>query len=270
MAIVLDPRRTEPPAPLQLPNLPKHVAIIMDGNGRWARERGRSRIAGHRAGTENIRKVIERVADYGIRYLTLFAFSTENWNRPRYEVRGLMQLLNYYLRRETMNLHENGIKVVHLGDLSALNGGLQKRVLDAIDFTKNNDRMTLALAWNYGGRAEIVEAVKRIAIAGIPPEEIDESIVSAYLTTADLPDPDLIIRTAGEMRISNFLLWQAAYAELCFVPHYWPDFGPDHIDEALLTYSRRTRRFGAIPAGEQDRGPLNGARENGASTQDRG
>jgi len=239
----------------------------MDGNGRWARERGRSRIAGHRAGTENIRKVIERVADYGIRYLTLFAFSTENWNRPRYEVRGLMQLLNYYLRRETMNLHENGIKVVHLGDLSALNGGLQKRVGEAIELTKSNDRMTLALAWNYGGRAEIVEAVRRIATEGIPPEDIDESVVSDRLTTADLPDPDLIIRTAGEMRISNFLLWQAAYAELCFVPHYWPDFGPDHIDEALLTYSRRTRRFGAIPDDERDPAPVNGPVDNGTNTQ---
>lgn len=270
MAIVLDPRRTEPPAPLQLPNLPKHVAIIMDGNGRWARERGRSRIAGHRAGTENIRKVIERVADYGIKHLTLFAFSTENWNRPRYEVRGLMQLLNYYLRRETINLHENGIRVHHLGDLSALNSVLQKRVLEAIDLTKDNDRMTLSLAWNYGGRADIVAAVKRIAEQGIPPDQIDESVVAANLATAGLPDPDLIIRTAGEMRISNFLLWQAAYAELCFVPHYWPDFGPDHIDEALLTFSRRTRRFGAIPDDEQDSAPPNGAGKNGASPETHG
>lgn len=268
MAIVLDPRRAEPPPPLQLHSLPRHVAIIMDGNGRWAKERGRSRIAGHRAGTENIRKVIERVTDYGVSYLTLFAFSTENWNRPRYEVRGLMQLLNYYLRRETMNLHENGIKVCHLGDLSALNPRLQQRVLEAIDLTKDNDRMTLSLAWNYGGRADIVTAVKRIVEQGIPPQDIDESLVAANLATAALPDPDLIIRTAGEMRISNFLLWQAAYAELCFVPHYWPDFGPTHIDDALLTYSRRTRRFGAIPDEEQDP-PLNGG-SNGSTPQHHG
>ena len=264
MAIVLNSRRTEPPPPLQLPTLPGHVAIIMDGNGRWARERGRSRIAGHRAGTENIRRVIERVADYGIPYLTLFAFSTENWNRPRYEVRGLMQLLNYYLRRETMNLHENGIKVKHLGDLSALNPRLQKLVLEAIDLTSNNERMTLSLAWNYGGRADIVEAVKRIAASGIPPEEIDESVVSAHLATAELPDPDLIIRTAGEMRISNFLLWQAAYSELCFVPAYWPDFDIEHIDDALLTYSRRTRRFGAIPE-EKSGSSTNGAEPGSTS-----
>jgi undecaprenyl diphosphate synthase len=263
MAIVLDSQRTETPPPLQLTRLPQHIAIIMDGNGRWAKERGRSRIAGHRAGTENIRKVIERVADYGIPHFTLFAFSTENWSRPQNEVRGLMQLLSFYLRREAKKLHENGIKVVHLGDLSSLDPRLQRQVNQAIELTRNNTRMTLALAWNYGGRADIVQAVRRIAAEGIRAEDIDESTVSSRLATADIPDPDLIIRTAGEMRISNFLLWQAAYAELSFIPAYWPDFGPNDIDEALITYSQRTRRFGGVPNEERDSETVGADDKNG-------
>jgi undecaprenyl diphosphate synthase len=238
--------RPEPPPLVPLTNVPAHVAIIMDGNGRWAKQRGRPRLYGHRAGTENIRRVIERFADYGVRYLTLFAFSTENWDRPRYEVRGLMTLLSRFLKRETDHLHQNGIRLLHFGDLSPLSAKLQRQVRDAIELTSRNDRMTLAIAFNYGGRAEIVDAVKRIVAEGVPCDEIDEESFSSRLLTSDLPDPDLIIRTAGEMRLSNFLLWQGAYAEFCFLPVYWPDFDIQHIDEALLSFSGRTRRFGGL------------------------
>jgi undecaprenyl diphosphate synthase len=258
--------RPEAPPPLKLPSIPAHVAIIMDGNGRWARQRGRPRLYGHRAGTENIRRVIERFADYGVNYLTLFAFSTENWDRPRYEVRGLMALLSRFLKRETEHLHENGIRLLHFGDLSPLSPKLQRQVGDAIELTSRNDRMTLAIAFNYGGRAEIVEAVRRIVAEGVPADQIDEESFSTRLLTGDLPDPDLIIRTAGEMRLSNFLLWQGAYAEFCFLPVYWPDFDVQHIDEALLSYSGRTRRFGGLIAHEavppHENGHSNG-RHNG-------
>ncbi len=241
-----------PPPPLPLAQLPDHVAIIMDGNGRWARSRGQSRLAGHRAGTENIRRIIQRFADYGVSYLTLYAFSTENWERPRYEVRGLMTLLSRFLKRETRHLHENGIRLLHLGNLDPLSPGLQQQVRDAIGLTKHNERMTLAIAFNYGGRAEIVEAIRSIVASGIPPEEIDEEVVRGHLFTTGLPDPDLIIRTAGEMRISNFLLWQGAYAEFCFTPVFWPDFDIQHIDDALLVYSQRKRRFGGLLPEEED------------------
>ena len=238
---------TETPAPLALTRVPDHVAIIMDGNGRWARSRGRPRIWGHRAGTENVRRVIERFADYNVRYLTLYAFSTENWDRPSFEVRRLMGLLSRFLKRETMNLHKEGIRLVHLGDLSPLNPKLQRQVREAIELTRDNGRMTLAIAFNYGGRAEILEAVRRIVADGVPAEEVNESLFNRYLSTTGLPDPDLIIRTAGELRLSNFLLWQGAYAEFCFTNAYWPDFGVSQIDEALAAYSRRRRRFGGLP-----------------------
>ncbi len=237
----------------------------MDGNGRWARARGRPRLFGHRAGTENIRRVIQRFADYGIPCLTLYAFSTENWERPDYEVRGLMRLLSLFLRRELENLHREGIRLVHLGDLSPLKPKLQQQVREAIELTKDNQRMTLALAWNYGGRAEIVEAVRRIVRDGVPAERIDEALVASYLSTAGLPDPDLVIRTAGEMRISNFLLWQGAYAEFYFTPVYWPDFDIPDVDEALLAYSRRARRFGGLLPGEVDGPPCDpDGRQNGS------
>lgn len=245
-------KREPPPPPLPLSQLPEHVAIIMDGNGRWARSRGLPRLAGHRAGTENLRRVVERFADYGIRYLTLFAFSTENWNRPRREIRGLMQILSRVIKRETMHLHRNGIRLLHLGKLDPLDPELQRLILEAMDLTKDNDRMTLAIAFNYGGRAEIVDAVRRIVAAGVPPERIDDALFTSYLYTAGLPDPDLIIRTAGEMRISNFLIWQGAYAEFCTTPVYWPDFDVHDIDEALLAYSQRKRRFGGLLPEEVD------------------
>ncbi len=241
-----------PPPPLQLERVPSHVAIIMDGNGRWARSRGKPRLAGHRAGTENIRRVISRFADYGVEYLTLYAFSTENWDRPPYEVRGLMRLLSYFLKRETNELHKEGIRLVHIGDLSPLNSRLQQQIRDAVELTKDNTRMTLAIAFNYGGRAEIVEAMRRIAADGIPPEQVSEELVAAYMTTVGLPDPDLVIRTAGEMRLSNFLLWQSAYAEFCSVSTCWPDFDTPHIDDCLLAYSQRRRRFGGLLPDELD------------------
>ena len=239
---------------LDLPRVPQHVAIIMDGNGRWARSRGKPRIAGHRAGTENIRRVIERFAAYDVAYLTLYAFSTENWARPRWEVRGLMALLSRFLRQETQNLHEEGIRLVHIGDLSPLNANLRRQVIEAIELTKDNTRMTLAIAFNYGGRAEIVRAVQRIVADGIPADQIDEELIERYLFTHGLPDPDLIIRTAGELRLSNFLLWQGAYAEFCFTDVYWPDFDIRHIDDALEAYSQRLRRFGGLLPEDVDPG----------------
>ncbi len=257
-------QQPQAPPPLPLSQIPHHVAIIMDGNGRWATARGRPRLAGHRAGTENLRRVIERFADYGVRHLTLYAFSTENWSRPKREVRGLMSILSRVIKRETRHLHKNGIRLLHIGDLDALDPRLQRQVLDAMELTKNNERMTLTIAFNYGGRAEILDAVRRIVADGIPSQRIDEALFAAYLSTAQLPDPDLIIRTAGEMRISNFLLWQGAYAEFCTTPVYWPDFDIHDIDEALLAYSQRKRRFGGLLPEELDYPTPLPAGDNGA------
>jgi len=222
----------------------------MDGNGRWAKERGLSRQAGHRAGTENIRRIIRFLTERGVPYLTLFAFSTENWARPRAEVRALMQLLGRVINREIQELHEEGVRLVHLGHLEHLSPTIRKRVLDAVELTKNNQRLTVAVAFDYGGRAEIVDAVRRIVAEGLPPERIDEERFGSYLYTAGLPDPDLIIRTAGEMRLSNFLIWQSAYAEYYSTPTYWPDFGPEEMEKALQSYSQRERRFGGVEPGE--------------------
>lgn len=226
--------------------IPTHVAIIMDGNGRWAAQRGLSRQAGHRAGTENIRRIIETFAERGVRYLTLYAFSTENWGRPRREVSALIKLLGRVLERELRALHENDVRLLHFGTLDPLSPDLQKKVCDAIELTKGNRGLTVCLAFNYGGRAEIVEAVRRIVREGIPAGDVSEDVVAAHLNTKGIPDPDLIIRTAGEMRLSNFLLWQAAYAEYYSTPTYWPDFGEAEIDRALDAYAHRERRFGGI------------------------
>jgi undecaprenyl diphosphate synthase len=231
---------------------PRHVAIIMDGNGRWAQQRGLGRQAGHRAGTENIRRVLERLGEHRVRYVTLFAFSTENWGRPRREVQGLMRLPSFFLRREIKRLHARGVRLRHLGRLDGLDPQLQKQVREAIELTKENTAMTLAVAFNYGGRSELVDALRRIVASGVPPEEIDEGTVAAYLDTADLPDPDLIIRTGGEMRLSNFLLWQAAYAEYYSTATYWPDFGAEEVDAALAAYANRSRRFGVLPSADSD------------------
>jgi undecaprenyl diphosphate synthase len=223
----------------------------MDGNGRWAQARGKSRQAGHRAGTENIRRVIEAFARQGVQYLTLYAFSTENWSRPRREVSALMRVLALALKNEVENFHKNNIRLLHIGNLGALPPQLQQQVQDALHLTRNNTRMTVCVAFNYGGRDEIVRAVRRIAAERLDPEQITAEALAERLDTAGMPDPDLVIRTAGEMRLSNFLLWQAAYAELYITPVLWPDFGADDVAEALAEYARRTRKFGAVPEAEQ-------------------
>jgi undecaprenyl diphosphate synthase len=237
---------SQEPRLLEIANLPQHVAIIMDGNGRWARERGLSRQAGHRAGTENIRRAIETLARYQVPILTLYAFSTENWSRPKREVQALIRLIGHFIDRELKALDENGVRLRHLGNLDPLPPDLRRRVEEAIEQTKGNDRITVNVAFNYGGRAEIIEAVQRIVRDGVPADRIDEELFSSYLSTAGLPDADLIIRTAGEMRLSNFLLWQSAYAEYYSTPTYWPDFGTEEIERALLAFSQRQRRFGGV------------------------
>jgi undecaprenyl diphosphate synthase len=226
--------------------LPRHVAIIMDGNGRWAKKRGLPRLAGHNAGGDNIRPVVKTFANYGVRYLTLYMFSTENWNRPRIEVTGLLNLLAKKIDRETQAFHQENIRLVHLGRLDRLSQKLRAKVEAAVELTKNNTGLTLCLAFDYGGRDEIAQAARRIASAGIPADNIEESVFARYLYNPDIPDPDLFIRTGGESRISNFLLWQAAYSELYFTPVLWPDFGLKDVEEALSEYKRRQRRFGKI------------------------
>ncbi len=230
--------------------IPDHIGIIMDGNGRWAKQRGLPRIAGHEAGTENIRRITTRAAELGIRYLTLWAFSTENWRRPRDEVEGILNILAKAIESETAELHRQGARLQHIGRLEGLSTELCQSIHDAIDLTRNNSRITLTLAFNYGGRAEIVRAVRAIVAAGIPAEQISEETVSAHLFTAAMPDPDLIIRTSGEYRTSNFLIWQAAYAEYVFSPVLWPDFGPDDLDDAVAEFGRRERRFGGLMSSE--------------------
>ena len=226
--------------------VPTHVAIIMDGNGRWAQQRGLPRLAGHRAGTENIRRIIEAAADHHVRILTLYAFSTENWKRPAEEVRGLMGILRQVIDREAANLLRNGVQLRHVGSLEGLDPRLCERIRYAVDLTRDNDRIVVNVAFNYGGRAEIVEATRRIVRDGVSPTAITEELFASYLYTAGCPDPDLIIRTAGEMRLSNFLLWQAAYAEYWSTPVFWPDFGKEQFHEAIVEYGRRGRRFGAL------------------------
>jgi undecaprenyl diphosphate synthase len=228
--------------------LPRHVAIIMDGNGRWAARRGLPRIAGHERGTDNIRRITYAAGEIGIDYLTLWAFSTENWRRPADEIQGIMRILGEVIERETEELHRQGAQLRHIGSLEGLAPDLRQSVLNAIELTKNNDRLVLTLAFNYGGRQEVIHAVQELVRSGVPAGEIDEATLAKFLYTKDMPDPDLIIRTSGEVRMSNFLIWQAAYAELYFSPVLWPDFGPEHLREAALDFSRRERRFGHISA----------------------
>ena len=229
-------------------HIPEHVAVIMDGNGRWAAQRGLRPTDGHRAGTENIRAAIESFAERGVRCLTLFAFSTENWKRPRPEVRGLMRILSSTIDREVKPLHEAGVKLRYIGQIDALNASLRRKIDAAIELTQHNNRMTVCVAFNYGARAELVDAVRRMVADGVPSDDITERTISDYLYTCELPDPDLIIRTGGDQRISNFLLWQAAYAEYVFSDTYWPDFGERDVDQALAEYANRTRNFGGRPA----------------------
>ncbi|MFN2276342.1 MAG: polyprenyl diphosphate synthase, partial [Candidatus Promineifilaceae bacterium] len=223
-----------------------HVAIIMDGNGRWARSRGLPRQAGHRAGAENLRRIVRACVEFGVKILTIYAFSTENWGRPESEIRGLMRIFARVLDQELDELNRQGVCLHHLGDLSGINPTLQKKVQNALEVTKNNDRLILNVAFNYGGRAEIIHAVQQMLADGIKPEELNDELFSSYLFTAGLPDPDLVIRTSGELRISNFLIWQAAYAEYYPTPAYWPDFGREELYEAIVAYNQRDRRFGLI------------------------
>ena len=223
---------------------PKHVAIIMDGNGRWASSKNRPRSFGHKAGTQNIRRVAEVFASHGIQYLTLFAFSTENWNRPNKEVSAIMQILKNSIDREIGALHKNNFKVRHIGSLENLDISIQKSISDAVCLTSKNSTLTINLAFDYGGRAEIINAIKQIIDNGTSAENIDEKLVSDHLYTYDCPDPELIIRTAGEMRLSNFLLWQSIYSEFYSTPVLWPDFGEAEIIDALNDFRSRKRKFG--------------------------
>lgn len=228
---------------------PRHVAIIMDGNGRWAKQRGMPRVAGHRQGAEAVRRAMEAAGNLGVSYLTLFSFSSENWQRPEGEVKDLMGLLRRYLKSEIAELHTKNIRFRVIGERTRLAPDIQALVADAEQMTAENDKMTLTLALSYGGRAEIADSARRIAqsvkLGLLEPEAIDEKLVESYLWSVGLPDPDLLIRTSGEQRISNFLLWQCAYTEFFFTDVYWPDFDQAVFEEAVEEYRRRDRRFGA-------------------------
>ncbi len=236
--------------------IPRHVAIIMDGNGRWAEAQGLERKAGHRAGIESVRDVLRAANDLGVRFLTLYAFSSENWGRPQDEVRELMRLLEHYLVEEIQEVMDNGIRVRAMGRLDRLPPSIQKSVQDAVERSATNQAMTLVFALSYGGRAEIVDAARKIArdaAAGeLDPHGIDEKVFSSYLYEPELPDPDLLIRTGAEFRVSNFLLWQIAYTELYVTPLMWPDFRREHLAEAVLHYQSRERRFGKTRAQVDD------------------
>ncbi|MFD2232326.1 isoprenyl transferase [Phaeospirillum tilakii] len=236
------PLAADPPPP------PVHVAIIMDGNGRWARSRGLPRTAGHKRGAESVRRTVEAAREMGVSYLTLYGFSSENWKRPAGEIADLMGLLRLYLRNEINALHKNGIRLKVIGERSRLGPDIVRMIEEAEARTEGNVDLTLVLALSYGGRQEIVEATRAVARAvaagGLAPDQVDESVVGAHLFTAGIPDPDLIIRTSGEQRISNFLLWQGAYAELVFIETLWPDFGRAELETALRDFHRRDRRFG--------------------------
>lgn len=229
-----------------LENPPCHVGIIMDGNGRWAASRGKGRNEGHRAGTENLRQILQSSVEFGVKMLTIYAFSTENWRRPETEIKGLMAILSHMLDRELRNLHKDGVQLRHLGQLDPLAPALQKKIIHAMDLTQHNDRLVLNVAFNYGGRAEIVHAIQAMMRDGVAADEVDEAMLSRYLYTGLAPDPELIIRTSGEFRTSNFLLWQAAYAEYYVTPVYWPDFDKREFWRALNSFGKRNRRFGGL------------------------
>ncbi len=226
--------------------VPVHVGIIMDGNGRWATQRGLPRLAGHRAGTKNLRLVIRAAAKAGIKHLTFYAFSTENWSRPEDEVGGLMGLLGEFIETETPELHKEGARLLHIGHLEHLEPKLRQKIENAIELTKNNTRIDVILAFSYGGRDEIVNAVKKIVAVGTPAEEIDQQTLSENMFTAGIPDPDLIIRTSGEQRTSNFLTWQSVYSEWAFPEVLWPDFDEAALNQVLEDYAKRDRRFGGL------------------------
>jgi undecaprenyl diphosphate synthase len=233
------------PAP-QFQTVPAHVGIIMDGNGRWAMRRGMPRLAGHHAGTENVRRITTACADAGVEVLSIYAFSTENWRRPADEVLGLMRLLAQRIDREAAELNKNNVKIRHVGALEGIQPRLAERVRAAVELTRANTGLILNVAFNYGGRQEIARAVQRVLASGVDPADITEELIDRHLDTAGLPDLDLVIRTGGEMRLSNFLLWQAAYAEYYSTPICWPDFGREELYQAFAEFGRRARRFGGL------------------------
>jgi undecaprenyl diphosphate synthase len=235
----------QPYPPLE--HVPQHVGIIMDGNGRWARARGLPRSAGHRAGTENLRRVLRAAVEFGVPVLTIYAFSTENWSRPEGEVKALLTILEGVIDRELQELHKEGVQLRHVGRVERLPQKLQRKIEAAIGLTKDNQRLILNVAFDYGGRAEIIDAIRRIIKEHIPADQVDEALISRYLYTAGLPDPDLVVRTSGEMRVSNFLIWQGAYAEYYVTPAMWPDFNRGELYKALQAYGQRERRFGLVP-----------------------
>jgi undecaprenyl diphosphate synthase len=226
--------------------LPNHIAIIMDGNGRWAQRRNLPRLAGHRAGMRNARSLVKTLSKYGIKYITLYTFSTENWSRPEEEVNGILDMLGKSIEKELPSLHKNGVRICHIGHLERLPGRVRDSINNAIEITRNNTSMVLSLAFDYGGRTEIIDAVKKIIADNIPLHDIDEKLFGNYLYTKNLPPVDLVIRTGGDVRISNFLLWQSAYSELYFTRVLWPDFKAREIEKALISYSKRQRRFGGL------------------------
>jgi undecaprenyl diphosphate synthase len=236
-----------------LHQMPQHVAIIMDGNGRWALKRGLPRLAGHKAGTENLRRIIKACVEFGVGYLTIYAFSTENWGRPREEVIGLMRILEDVIDKELNELNDQGVQIRHLGRLDQLAPALQEKVMDAVETTKQNTTLILNVAFNYGGRDEIVNAIQQMLRDGVNPETVTPELVNQYLYTAGVPDPDLIIRTSGELRISNFLIWQAAYSEWYVTPTYWPDFSKEEFRKALDDFANRDRRYGKVAAPEYEK-----------------
>ena len=226
--------------------IPTHVGLIMDGNGRWATQRGLPRLAGHKAGVENVKPTVLAAKKFGIKYLTFYAFSTENWKRPQDEVSGIMNLLSIFIDREVNNLHKEGVRILHIGRRERLDQSLRKKIEDAIELTKNNTTITVQMGLDYGGREEITQAVRKIVSLDVPPEAVTEELISQNLYTVGIPDPDLVIRTSGEMRTSNFLIWQSAYAEWIFPETYWPDFTEEVFWQMLVEYSQRDRRFGGL------------------------
>ena len=225
---------------------PRHVAIIMDGNGRWAKQQGMPRLSGHKAGTQRIHRVLRALGGHGVRYVTIYAFSTENWGRPNREVAGLLELLERMIREEVPKLHAQNVRILHLGSLKRLPKHLVQAIEQALELTKDNTGLTICVGFDYGGRAEIVEAVRRIVAQGVDPEGVTEETIRRHLCLPDVPDPELIIRTAGEQRLSNFLLWQAAYSEMYYTATFWPDFDEAEVEKALDWYSHRERRFGKL------------------------
>ncbi|AOH42494.1 di-trans,poly-cis-decaprenylcistransferase [Anaerolineaceae bacterium oral taxon 439] len=230
--------------------VPRHIAVIMDGNGRWAKKRGLPRLLGHRQGTENLRRIIKACVRAGVRYLTIYAFSTENWGRPQDELKGLMQIFNDAFVNEISELVREGVRILHIGQREGIPADLLNKIDQAVERSEDNGRLILSVGLNYGGRNEIMHAVRKIVASGVAPEEVTESLISENLFTAGTPDPDLVIRTSGEYRISNFLLWQSAYAEWDFPETLWPDFGVEELYASIERYAKRDRRFGKLSAND--------------------